>query len=118
VSSERDGGYYGTNELEAIAKRAADGKKPTLDQKLGRELLFLLKVLNAPKRLFDPEDFGSVIEMDVLYEGMPLCPDREKIVLSIGAGGHTRQIRMPAHLALGLTDLIHEAIPNDGEEYA
>lgn len=107
---------FDIDNLQALAYQAISGEQPVLDHETGRELLNALSILNASKKIFDPTQLSNVIELDVHYEGSPLRPDSECLIISIGAGGQTRQIKIPASLSLMLIELLNEAVPRDGED--
>lgn len=102
-----------SRDLEKLVKDAVDGKAPVLNKEMGRELLGLLKLLNAPTKHFDPAALSDVIMVDVVYEGLAISPGTEKITISIGAAGQTRQIKLPAGLALFLAEQINDAVVNE-----
>lgn len=104
--------HFDTETLEALAAAAVAGEMPMISPAVGRELRYALSLLSAPKKIFDTTDY-DVIEMDVAHEGSQLSPDSEKLLISIGAGGQTRQIKIPASLSFMLVDLIQDAIPQD-----
>lgn len=105
-----------TTELRALAALARSGKRVALTEKLANELLDALDLLEAPDKTFEPALYSNVVLIDAHYEGHPTFPSREAITLVVGAGRFVRRIKLPAGLALGLCDVIRDAIPQDGED--